>query len=325
MKVMLIGLIATSLVVIACLMLYLHKNPSQPPQISAPTRQEASDALQGFQYQSRQWRPISQSPQEDDTEPLLSIITWNVWFGNLEATKRYQAIIETFLHRLPSVICCQEVTSQFLDMLLKHPGIQEHYCISDDGNQQTLGGYGVLILWKRSLPFRSLRLHPLPSKMGRKLLELEVDRHGAPFKIATVHLESLPPYHEARGKQLRLATDYLRKSQVPSLLMGDFNFCSTNEQENKNIPADFMDVWAQVRPEDNGWTEDTHINIMRYNQKQKHKQVRFDRVLLHQGSAPDSWLPQEIELLGTEPLPALPDIWPSDHFGLWATFSPVRT
>merc|ERR1712130_1001712 len=173
-------------------------------------------------------------------------------------------------------------------------GIQENYCISDDGYQETLGGYGVLILWKRHLQFRSLRLHPLPTRMGRKLLELEVEVNGSPFKISTVHLESLPPNHAARSEQLRLATNYLRKSEVPSLLMGDFNFCSTNEEENKNIPADFMDVWPQVRPNDNGWTEDTHINIMRYNQKQKHKQVRFDRVLLHQGSTPNSWLPREI-------------------------------
>ena len=121
----------------------------------------------------------------------------------------------------------------------------------------------------------------------------------------------------------RLATDYLRESQVPSLLMGDFNFCSTNENENKNIPSDFIDVWAQLRPDDHGWTEDTQINIMRYNQKRKHKQVRFDRILLHQGSAADTWVPSEIELLGLEPLPSLPDIWPSDHFGLWATFTPV--
>jgi hypothetical protein len=52
---------------------------------------------------------------------------------------------------------------------------------------------------------------------------------------------------------------------------------------------------------------------MRYLMKGKHKQVRFDRVLLKS----TNWIPSSIDMLGTEPMsPDQPDVFPSDHFGL---------
>jgi tyrosyl-DNA phosphodiesterase 2 len=52
---------------------------------------------------------------------------------------------------------------------------------------------------------------------------------------------------------------------------------------------------------------------MRFDSKNKHRHVRFDRVLL-KGAA---WSAADIELLGTEPLsPARPRVFPSDHFGV---------
>ena len=52
---------------------------------------------------------------------------------------------------------------------------------------------------------------------------------------------------------------------------------------------------------------------MRFDSKNKHRQVRFDRVLL-KGSA---WAAADIGLIGTEPIAAdLPRVFPSDHFGV---------
>ena len=53
-----------------------------------------------------------------------------------------------------------------------------------------------------------------------------------------------------------------------------------------------------LRPREDGFTEDTTINLMRYDSKNKQRHVRFDRVLLKG----DGWTPTEIELLGTEPI-----------------------
>jgi hypothetical protein len=52
---------------------------------------------------------------------------------------------------------------------------------------------------------------------------------------------------------------------------------------------------------------------MRLDGKNKHRQVRFDRVLL-KGTG---WTAKCIDLLGTEPISsAHPRVFPSDHFGV---------
>src|SRR3990167_2040968 len=108
----------------------------------------------------------------------------------------------------------------------------------------------------------------------------------------------------------------MRKLPGTSILCGDFNFCSTWD-ENENIPNDFIDVWPMLR-EDAGWTEDTDINIMRFLMKNKKKQVRFDRVILYENS---QYQPVSIDLVGTTPLENEDNIWPSDHFGLISKFT----
>ena len=65
--------------------------------------------------------------------------------------------------------------------------------------------------------------------------------------------------------------------------------------------------------DDDGFTEDTSINLMRFDMKNKHRHVRFDRVLL---KGPH-WTAADIELLGKKPISAdLPRVFPSDHFGV---------
>ncbi len=115
-------------------------------------------------------------------------------------------------------------------------------------------------------------------------------------------------------------------------LVGDFNLCAS-WSENLTIHADpaVCDVWAHLRPGDAGFTEDTRVNIMRFNAKRKHKQVRFDRVLLVKAGDDDgdeaastestaAVRPASIRMLGMRPLDGMPEVFPSDHFGLSAGF-----
>jgi tyrosyl-DNA phosphodiesterase 2 len=112
-----------------------------------------------------------------------------------------------------------------------------------------------------------------------------------------------------RGRQLRRVFRALRSAD-DAIVLGDFN---TRDSENARITLPYHDVWPMLRPHDDGFTEDTSINLMRYDMKDKHRHVRFDRVLLKSRR----WTATEIELLGTEPIAAgLPRVFPSDHFGL---------
>ena len=85
--------------------------------------------------------------------------------------------------------------------------------------------------------------------------------------------------------------------------------------------APYYDVWPTLRPHGDGFTEDTSVNLMLSDMKNKHRQVRFDRVLL---KGPH-WAAASIELLGTEAVStAHPRIFPSDHFGLGCRLVKVR-
>ncbi len=160
--------------------------------------------------------------------------------------------------------------------------------------------------------------------MGRHLLVWETSVNGVPLHIATVHLESRKSSAEIRGEQLAVIFDSLHS--VPNaVIMGDFNFCASWTEENYRIDPVYRDVWKVLRPDEPGYTEDTAINQMLYISKGKHKQVRFDRVLLKrsiQGISGPWWTEKSIDLLGTDPISEdMPEVIPSDHFGLLCRIS----
>jgi len=129
-----------------------------------------------------------------------------------------------------------------------------------------------------------------------------------------VHLESLVDSAPFRGRQLEQIFRTLKRER-DVILMGDFNFCSSWAEEQARIEPDYVDVWPALHA-DPGHTEDSAINLMLRKLSDKDA-VRFDRVLLRSGTP--GWVPVSMERLGMEPISeSLPEVFPSDHFGLLA-------
>lgn len=242
----------------------------------------------------------------------LTVVTFNVWFDNYYALERCEALLEIIRQCDADVICLQETKTRYLNFILQQPWVQESYYVSDFTGK-TIQPYGVLLLSR--LPITQLRLHRLPSIMERKLLVAGFEINGQTVEIATVHLESMKTFASTRKQQLSLIFPALAKAQH-AMLMGDFNFCARRPtEESARIEPDYQDMWSALRKDDPGYTEDTDINEMRLETTQKHKQVRFDRMLVR--SSTPGWKPASIELLGTAPISAdHPNVFPSDHFGL---------
>lgn len=135
--------------------------------------------------------------------------------------------------------------------------------------------------------------------------------------VCCLHLDSGKASARLRGWQLRR----IFRAQKPAddaVLLGDFNM---RDAENERISPPYCDIWPTVRPNDPGFTEDTSINLMRFDARNKKRQVRFDRVLL-KGTR---WRAESIALLGTKPIsPELPRVFPSDHFGVDCRLVKVR-
>ena len=200
----------------------------------------------------------------------------------------------------------QEITDGALSIFLSQPWIREHYQSAAVVGGR-IGNYGMLMLSR--LPTARVTYTRLPTRLSRGFLKAEFTVNGKPLVVCSVHLESGKRNVRLRGRQLRRLFRALRSAD-DAVVLGDFNMRDT---ENARITPPYRDVWPALRPDDDGFTEDTAINHMRYDSKPKHRQVRFDRVLLKG----HHWAAAHINLLGTEAISRThPRVFPSDHFGV---------
>jgi endonuclease/exonuclease/phosphatase family metal-dependent hydrolase len=281
----------------------------------------------------------------------LKVVSYNVWFSPVRFDERCAALFSILRDSDADVICLQEALPEFVQAIASQLWVAEEggpkYLLS--GGQDSVSPYGVCMLVRPSLQ-PVFVFHELPTEMSRKLLTVELSipvswcsSPGMPvittrekFTVGTVHLESLNT-HPTRVKQLAIAAGVLA-SHASSLLVGDFNFCSTRNFSGKGtlengclqstLPC-HTDLWPALHPDLPGFTFDSEINSV----IQMHEQMRYDRIMFRS----EHWKAAGIELLGTRPAADyLPDgfsmapstgsydldpekIWPSDHFGLVAT------
>lgn len=233
----------------------------------------------------------------------LTLATFNIWFDEYHAGARYLAIAELLAARLPDVVVLQEVTPAALDVFDGQGWIREHYrraaVVGDP-----VGNYGMLMMSR--LPLSDVTYTPLPTRLSRGFLRARCGE----LVVCSIHLDSGKHSARLRERQLRRIFRALRRDR-DAVVLGDFNM---RDEEDHRIGAPYRDVWRALRPDEPGYTEDTDVNLMRWDSKPKRRQVRFDRVLVKG----DTWAASDIELLGTEPIsPETPRIFPSDHFGVW--------
>ena len=253
---------------------------------------------------TNRWNGGNDASAVDRDELILT--TFNVWFDTYFADQRYRAIAQLLSGKMPDVMVFQEITPTALSVFLAQPWIREHYrCAAVVGGKA--GNYGMLMLSR--LPTTKVTYRRLPTRLSRGFLQAEFTVNGRPLVVCSVHLESGKRRARLRGRQLRRVFRALRSAD-DAIVLGDFNMRDT---ENARIAPPYHDVWPMLRPDDDGFTEDTAINHMRYDSKNKHRQVRFDRALL-KGPA---WAATSINLIGTEAISSThPRVFPSDHFGV---------
>jgi len=277
------------------------------PQIP-PYQQELTPKR--FDFEKQAWTQ-STDVVSDTKLSELTLVTYNIWFSDYHRQQRHKAILKLIQNCEADAIALQEVTPPSLKLILEQDWIRKNY-YSSDTTGETVNPYGVLLLSK--LPIHRVFFCDLISQMSRKFLCAQLQLNGQRFNLATVHLESKKRFAPIRARQLDDIFPLLENADH-AVLMGDFNFCSAWEAENRNLDPRYQDIWAVLRGDQPGYTEDTDINLMRLQQKQKHKKVRFDRILLR--STSPGWQPKSIERLGLEPIsPNCPNVFPSDHFGL---------
>jgi tyrosyl-DNA phosphodiesterase 2 len=279
-------------------------NAASPVRLRAVFFRRRTVPVATYDPATKRWKGVDDARAVDRDE--LIVTTFNVWFESYFAEQRYRAIVQLLSREMPDVMVFQEITPAALDIFLAQPWIREDYR-SAAVVGGTLGNYGMLMLSR--LPAARVTYTRLPTRLSRGFLKADFTVNGKPLVVCSVHLESGKRSVRLRGRQLRRLFSALR-SVDDAVVLGDFNMRDT---ENGRINLPYRDIWPTLRPDDDGFTEDTAINHMRYDSKPKHRQVRFDRVLLKG----HDWAAAHINLLGTEAISRThPRVFPSDHFGV---------
>ncbi len=291
----------------------------------------------------------------DGRKPLLRVLTYNVWFAEMEQKERNRAIFRECKAANPDVICFQEVTASFIYHLKQYNSTVPNsanfslynYDCSDPFDGSSFRGYGVMMLVKREI-LQGFQFFDFPTNMGRKLLVANILLNNSiQVDVGTVHLESLG-YPQIRRQQLEICASAMSKKN--SILCGDFNFCSWANYRPPHDPLenlvlqetipDYSDIWLELRPGERGYTFNSEINEM----IEQTELMRYDRVMYRVSEGGDLKASQ-INIIGDRPIstsssttatafssPVKPTalkaligkkvvrVFPSDHFGLIADF-----
>ncbi|PLB35905.1 endonuclease/exonuclease/phosphatase family protein [Aspergillus candidus] len=228
-----------------------------------------------FDTSSNKWLPLDSphKPSEEsstaDTTPAqdskLVLATWNVDAGAPDSATRISSIISHLQASAPlvNVIFLQEVSRTALSTLLATPWLREHWYSSEaDTTNWGAGPFATMTLVSKS-KLRDSALGPVwrlkyPSRFQRDALccDIFLPSGSAPLsrvRLINVHLDSLPIQPSKRPIQLSIIASYLRAAGR-GVVAGDFNpvlpeddaLIGTNE---------LKDVWADLRPEEDGFTK----------------------------------------------------------------------
>jgi len=244
----------------------------------------------------------------------LTVLSYNVWFGNYFTAQRMAAIGRIVEQKSPDVVCLQEVTPTINLLLLAQSWTHAYYVSDPEGKE--LVGYGVMILSKYR--FHELMLRQFPTKLGRKaLLGTLLVKDSPQVVIATFHLESYPEDVLIRQDQMKLLAE-LTADMSHVIICGDTNIAYENE--DKHLGDRFGDAWkvlhqssAEDEERNPGSTFDTVANSMTKKYCNFKAQNRIDRLYYTHATI----RPLSMEIIGTQPIG--PDVFPSDHFGIFVT------
>jgi endonuclease/exonuclease/phosphatase family metal-dependent hydrolase len=308
-----------------------------------------------FSSSKKEWL-ISPRNIELPTAPSsFKIMTLNVlfdqWGGKpykehvVCSLERYQQQFKEMKIADCDIITLNEVTTNYVALITQEEWVQNSYYMSDISGD-TISGFGNLILSK--LPIAELCLKSI-TKLLRPIVCAKFSFKNTSIIVAAAHLSARKENHERRQNQVKELTAFLEQkfSKEEKIILGDLNYHS----EDEILPEGYTDSWQVLHPSNPGITFNGTINKMlhemwplgRFYGFKDDIKMRLDRVFLKT----NDWTASEIKICFNDPLydaqqgtNIIKDIlstifdsigvniarnpkhylFPSDHFGLTATF-----
>lgn len=324
------------------------------------------EALNLYSYNSNPlssgWEKLSLPSKAVAAVPtVIRVISWNVDFMADYAEHRLKCVLdhlqntviqESEITTCPPSILLQEVQDDVLPVLLEHTWVRDNFNISPISNEDWHQNrtYGSVTLVHKNIPVSSVfKIAFEKSVMGRFALfvDLELGNPAAAtgaandaaekdssgkqntvlFRLASVHLESLPDGARARPRQLRAVASALEEEGCfGGMVCGDMNAI---QESDRNTPAEvgLLDAFQ-------GDDDDPASHTWGYQPTCRFAPGRLDKILYTPPSDASSSSPQACfsvdapALVGVDLRAIAPrrsgksiEVWASDHYGLSTTLS----
>lgn len=307
----------------------------------------------------------------------LKICSWNIWgllkykqpFMTWSLNKRINNIVDTIINEDIDILCLQEVSTPVYKILRERIGDRYYFYEENINTEKTLPlrnrSLEILFLSKiRAYRYQNFLLGGnLDYKNNLSILEFpNMVLFGCYFQAGSKYSIGQEKkwfhYSRCRSEQLDiLFQEILKYKQEKMVILGDINFHLdghvSNWPEVRNLQNlkdfGFIDSYRSLFPDIEaypGYTEDTEVNLMRYNSKFVEKQFRYDGILSK------GLRPLDCKIIGTNQIRLTIDeianmidqfvyvenkdkvrvaksaenpegtlaLWPSDHFGILTVF-----
>ena len=257
-------------------------------------------------YPSRLRLDYEKTNKVYDTVPeSFSIMTYNIWGLSVTPNLKHlidlrsKLLVKTILDQDADMLCFQEMSEYMLDKL-KLPIIDKYKFASeptykfDNRRNRDVDTYFV----SRYIPKR-VRVYGLPGVLEYKNSMCVVEFPN--LVIFNLYLQAGSKssigqetnwihYSRCRFDLLNYVYDMIDKKykNINIIICGDLNFHLDGAISewpevlmlNKLKDAGFIDTFRQLNPSKSGFTEDTDLNMMRYNYKLLNKFYRFDGLFI---------------------------------------------
>ncbi|CAF3432228.1 unnamed protein product [Rotaria socialis] len=267
-------------------------------------------------------------------------LSWNILSDNyqtesIHTCQRHHTLLYTLKTLLPDVICLQDVTVSFLNLLLNELWLQEnnYYIVIMKSviNSEQNKSCGQMILTKNFRP-RSLTMCPLHvSGDAETTKEIIMARFGLSPKI-TIDLANLHLFSDhcdnVEEKRCQTLENIFNKMKTNNyMLIGDFNFGDYNLKEQdilEKYQDEVHDLWKDIYHIDQnpGYTFDPSSNLCARITSTSQIKLRSDRYLMRTLDTL-SYSIEHLAIIGTETIPINPfddddfqRIHQSDHYAL---------
>ena len=318
-----------------------------------------------------------------DIEPYIftsnfKIMTWNLWWsmkitGNKEQNKfhydffviRMKVIAEEILNSDVDIVCLQEVGELTFNIIYhlinsKYPYYYEnpiHFDKDNDGPRRR----SLECMCFSKYPANGFKSIGVQGNLhyNNSILVLEYEQ----FIIFNVYLQAGSRnspgqkdlwfnYSRCRYNEYLAIDNYIKENEIkkPIIILGDFNTNLNGKYDEWPELVAFKqmnleDAWLKKYDNDSGFTENTKVNLMRWNVKFEEKQLRIDGIFYNK----DAFILKDIKIIGDKPIDIDDDmqkqfykyripnkddkdkqirkngdqlqLWPSDHFAIIAEFT----